>query len=158
MLSAWLLALVPLGLLQLTHSDLHEHNELPPLLHWVRDASLAVPLAAVAIVATALLLAWLRPATPAGRRALATALLYAVLVALAFAVLSIPGSQFHSLLFGAEEEVGVSLAEDLLRDAGLTLLGGLAVMVPLALAIGLPWRGRLRRPRSSPASSVAGPR
>ena len=40
---AWLLAGVPIAVLQLAHTGLHERNELPPLLHWLRDTGLAVP-------------------------------------------------------------------------------------------------------------------
>jgi hypothetical protein len=158
-LSAWFLALVPIGLLQLTHSDLHEHNELPPLLHWIRDAALSVPFAAVAVVAAALVVAWLRPGERTGRGSLGTPVLWAFLAAASFAILSIPGNQLHGLLFGAEEEVGVSLAQDLANDAILAFQGALVVIVPFALLLGAPWQGRLRDPRPSRGTpSDGGPR
>jgi hypothetical protein len=146
-LSAWFMALVPIGLLQLTHGDLHEHNELHPLLHWMRDASLSVPFAALAVVAAALIVARVRPGERTGRGSFATPVLWAFLAAVVFAVLSIPGNQLHALLFGAEEEAGVSLAEDLTTDAILAFQGALMVIVPLALFLGAPWQGRLRDPR-----------
>ena len=55
-LTSWWLAFAAIAVLQQAHVGLHEHNELPPLLHLVRDASLAVPSAAVAVIAASLLL------------------------------------------------------------------------------------------------------
>lgn len=154
--SAWLLALVPMGLLQLTHADLHEHNELPPLLHWLRDAALAVPFAAAAVVIAALVVAWIRPDAQTGRGALLAPVLWAVVAAIGFAVLSIPGNELHSFLFGAEEEVGVSLFDDLIADGILALQGSLVVIVPVALLLGVPWRGRLRDQHATRGVPAAG--
>ena len=152
---AWLLAAVPIGLLQVVHSDLHEHIELPPVLHWVRDTSLAVPFGALAVVLAAVLVARLRPTQTGQRAALTTIALWAVLAALLFAVLSIPGNQLHGFLFGAEEEAGVSLLDDLAVDAVYALEGALLVVAPLALLAGVPWRGAWRAtvPTPQPAQS-----
>jgi tellurite resistance protein TehA-like permease len=138
---AWLLAAVPIALLQLVHAGVHEHHELPPVLHWLRDTALAVPLAAVAVVVAALLVARLRPTEPGERASLSTMALWGVLAALLFAALSIPGNQMHGLLFGAEEEEGVSLLNDLTADALYALEAALLVIAPLALLAGVPWRG-----------------
>ncbi len=141
---AWLLAAVPIALLQLVHAGVHEHHELPPVLHWLRDTALAVPLAAVAVVVAALLVSRLRPTEPGGRASLTTMALWGALAALLFAALSIPGNQMHGLLFGAEEEEGVSLLNDLAADALYALEAALLVIAPIALLAGVPWRGAWR--------------
>jgi hypothetical protein len=153
---AWLLAAVPIALLQLVHSDLHEHNELPPILHWVRDTSLAVPFGAVAVVVAAVLVARLRPTEPGERASLTTTALWAVLAALLFAVLSVPGNQLHGVLFGAEEEVGVSVVEDVATDAVFALEAALLVIAPLSLLAGVPWRGAWRPAAATTRASVPG--
>ena len=102
---SWLLAMVAIFAVQQVHQDLHEHLELPPILHWLRDAAVAVPLAALAIGSAALLVRLVYGRSDAGRvRPAAAWLAWAVLAAVVFAVLSIPGNQIHGLLFGAEEE------------------------------------------------------
>lgn len=138
---AWLLAAVPTALLQLVHADLHEHNEPAPVIHWLRDTSLAVPFSAIAVVVAALLVARARPGQLGERTALTTVALWGCLAAAVFAVLSIPGSELHGLLFGAEEEVGVGLLQDLATDALYALEAALLVLVPLSLLAGVPWRG-----------------
>lgn len=140
----WLLAAVPIALLQLVHEGLHEQNEPPPVIHWLRDASLAVPFAAIAVVVAALLVARLRPAEPGERASLTTLALWGCLAAVLFAVLSIPGNQLHGFLFGAEEEEGVSLIDDLVADALYALGAALLVLAPIALLAGAPWRGAWR--------------
>ena len=49
LLAAWLLALVGIWASLAAHAGAHEHIELPPVLHLLRDGSLAVPLAAAAL-------------------------------------------------------------------------------------------------------------
>ncbi len=160
---AWLLAAVPTGLLQLVHSGLHERNEPPPAIHWLRDSSLAVPFAAVAVVVAALLIARIRPAERGDRAALTTVVLWGCVAAVLFAVLSIPGNQVHGFLFGAEEEVGVSLLQDLATDALYALEAALLVLVPLSLVAGVPWSGAWRAaqagqvPAQAPGSTLAAP-
>jgi hypothetical protein len=156
------MAAAAIGVLNLLHADLHEHHELPPLVHWLRDGALAVPLAAIAVVGAALVV---RPRASGPRRAddssIAPRLAWAVLASLAFAVLSIPGIQLHGLLFGAEEEAGGWL-HDALKDGGITLAVSLVALVPAVLVAGLPWRAA-RSPHESaqaPGSSLvaaAGP-
>ena len=59
------LALGGIGTAHEYHHELHEHNELPPILHFGRDAALALPFAVVAVlVATVLCLAVLRHRRP----------------------------------------------------------------------------------------------
>jgi hypothetical protein len=153
---AWLLAAVPIALLQLVHSDLHEHNELPPILHWVRDSSLAVPFGAIAVVVAAVLVARLRPTESGEHASLTTVALWGVLAALLFAVLSIPGNQLHGFLFGAEEEVGVSVVEDVATDAVYAFEAALLVIAPLSLLAGVPWRGAWRPAAAATRASVPG--
>ena len=144
---SWLLALGGILGAQLAHQGLHEHIELPPLLHWLRDAAVAVPMAALAVG-----LAWLvvGRGTDRGRGvlrgALAAWLAWAALATLLFAAFSIPGNQLHGLLFGAEEEAGISWLEDALLDSGIVLLWSLIVLIPAALAGSVLWPAQ---PRSS---------
>jgi hypothetical protein len=152
---AWWLALIAIGALQQAHADLHEHRELSPLVHLLRDASLAVPAAAIAIVVASLLVAGRTVARSAPRRpGVADRLLWVAAAALVFAVLSIPGNELHGTLFGAEDEADLSWLADVALDAGIALIGALLALVPLAIVSGLPFRdvgptGRsvdLRRP------------
>ena len=78
-----------------------------------------------------------------------------MLAALLFAALSIPGNQLHGLLFGAEEEAGVSLLDDLAADA-LYALEAAVVLAPISLLAGMPWRGAWRAaPSMHPAQASA---
>jgi hypothetical protein len=137
---SWLMAAAAIGLLNLLHADLHEHHDPPPLVHWLRDAALAVPLAAIAVVCAALLVqARASGARTAGHRSIPSRLAWVVLTSFAFAVLSIPGIQLHGLLFGAEIE-SVGWLQDALTDGGITLAVSLVALVPAALITGPPWR------------------
>jgi hypothetical protein len=135
---SWLLAGAAIAALQVVHQDVHEHAELPAPVHWLRDGSLAVPAAAIAVLLATLLLARFDATARIG-------LAWAAVAAVAFAVLSIPGNQLHAVLFGAEEE-SVGWLEDVLLDGAVTLGAALALLVPLALALGTPWH------RAAPAA------
>ena len=137
---SWLMAAAAIGVLNLLHADLHEHHDLPPLVHWLRDAALAVPLAAIAVLGAALVVR-ARASGPrrAGGSSIPSRLAWAILASTAFAILSIPGIQLHALLFGAEEE-SVGWLEDALKDGGITLAVSLVALVPAALITGPPWR------------------
>jgi hypothetical protein len=137
-LYAWLLAAVPIAVLQLAHADLHERFDLPPLVHWLRDTGLAVPAALIAVVVAAAIVARLR-GNDAGAVTPVTALAWATIAAILFAVASLPGNQLHGFLFGAEEEE-VGLVQDLLDDGIAAFQAALLVIVPLALVAGVPWR------------------
>jgi hypothetical protein len=149
---AWLLAAIPIAVLQVVHSGLHERNEPPPILHWLRDSAFAVPAAGVAVIVAALLVSRLRPAERGERASLATTALWACLTAVLFALLSLPGHELHAELFGAEEEVGVSLLQDLVGDGVYALEAALLILVPLALLAGMPWQGAWRA--TSPPDST----
>ncbi len=91
-LFAWLLALVPIAMLQIAHADLHESHELPPILHWLRDGAFAVPLAAFAVLAAALVVGRRGGEGPASLR---MHLAWALLACAIFAVLSVPANQIR---------------------------------------------------------------
>jgi hypothetical protein len=136
--TAWLLALAGIWAAQQLHQGSHESLELTPAVHLLRDTALAVPLAGLAIalgglLATDVVLAWgLEPSGVGARIA------WAVIAALVFAVLSIPGQEAHSLLFGAEQETGDWLT-DIGVDAGVVLLASLVLLLPAALVGLAPW-------------------
>jgi hypothetical protein len=136
-LTAWLLALVGIGASIAAHAGGHEYVELPPALHLLRDGSLAVPLAAVALAAGA----WLAGRLPGSRvpDSLSGRLAWAGLTALVFALLSMPGNQAHAFLFGGEEAAGTSLLVDLVLDAMVVLQASLVLLAPLALTPLAPW-------------------
>ncbi len=137
-LTAWLLALAGIWAVQLIHADLREHVELAPVLHVLRDASLAVPFAAIALAIGGLVAGELGPWARRDPGAVAGRVTFAVVAALAFAALSIPGNQLHALLFGAEaEEVG--WLADALLDGGIVLLASLAVVLPATFLRLSPW-------------------
>jgi hypothetical protein len=152
---SWLVSGASIGVLNQVHEGLHEHHELPPLVHWLRDASLAVPLAAIAVMAAALVVRTrVRPGAagsrPSGRSSIASRITWAILAALFFALLSIPGNQLHGLLFGAELESGSWLA-DALTDGSIVLVVSLIALAPAALIGGPPWR--VGRPSIHPTTT-----
>ena len=136
-LASWWLAIIAIALLRQAHAGAHEPGELAPLLHLLRDAALAVPLAGVAVASGSLLLglrlgrSWAATYGPKTR----DRLLWALLVAGTFAVLSIPGIQIHGALFGIGAEPPTGLA-DVARDAAIAVIGALLALVPLALVAG----------------------
>jgi hypothetical protein len=136
---SWLLAGISVAVLQVGHAGFHERNELPPLLHWLRDASLAVPIAAFALIVAALVVVQARPESLHGRASLGTAGSWALLAAVAYAALSVPLIQLHGLLFGAEVRAGVSPLAHALGE-GVTVFQVALLLVPASLLAGVPWR------------------
>jgi hypothetical protein len=136
--AAWWAALVAIAVLQQAHADLHEHLELPVVLHLLRDGALAVPAAGLALVAATVAVGPDLGSRGAG--SLVRALVWAAAAAAAFALLSIPGNQLHGALFGAEEEAELSWIADVALDAGLAFAGSLLALAPLALVAGPPVR------------------
>jgi hypothetical protein len=150
-LYAWLLAGLPIAALQVAHAGLHERHELPPLLHWLRDTSLAVPAAALAVTLAAFVVLRIRPAASAGRASLGSAALLGFLAAATFAVLAIPLAQVHGLLFGAEAETGMTPLQHALTE-GIAVFQVALVLVPVVLVTGVPWR----TPRAVAETAAAG--
>ena len=142
--ASWWLALVAIAVLQQAHDGLHEHLELPPLLHLGRDAALAVPAAALAILAGTFTSIGIDGARRRDRVA-ATATWIAV-TAVVFAVLSIPGNQLHGTLFGAEEEEELSPLADVVIDAGIAFIGALLALIPFTAVVGRPTRPAMSQP------------
>jgi hypothetical protein len=141
--ASWWLALVAIGVLQQAHIGLHEHNELPPLLHLLRDAALAVPSAAVALATASVVLGPGRHEVAPGARNGMTdfgRFRWVLLAALLFAILSVPGNQLHGALFGAEEEAGVPWFADATFDAAVAFIGALIALFPVAIVVGPPIR------------------
>jgi hypothetical protein len=136
---SWLLAGISVAVLQAGHAGFHERNELPPLLHWLRDASLAVPIAAFALIVAALAVTRARPADRRGRASLGTAGTWALLAAALYAALTVPFIQLHGLLFGAEVRAGVSPLAHALGE-GVTVFQVALLLVPASLLAGVPWR------------------
>lgn len=150
---AWLLAGAPIAVLQLGHAGLHERNELPPLLHWLRDSSLAVPAAALAVGAAALVVTRVRQSADQ-RPSIAAAVAWGLLAAMLFAALSVPLVQAHGALFGAEEEAGVAPLEHAL-DEGIVVFQVALLLVPLSLLAGVPWRGAWRAAQADQVADQA---
>jgi hypothetical protein len=151
---AWWLAIVAIGVLQQAHAGLDEHLELSPLVHLLRDAALAVPAAAIAIVLASILVAGRWVARAARPPSAVDRLLWVLVAAAIFAVLSVPGNELHGTLFGAEDEEELSWLADLALDAGIALIGALLALVPLALVAGLP----LQDPATAASLSIERPR
>ena len=134
--ASWWLALVAIAVLQQAHEGLHEHFQLSPLLHLGRDAALAVPAAAIAIVAGVLLSP--EPAGARRRDRFVAAAAWVAVTAVVFAILSVPGNSLHGALFGAEEEAELSPFADAVIDGGLALIGAVLALVPFAVVVGRP--------------------
>jgi hypothetical protein len=138
--TSWWLALVAIWVVQQAHDGQHERHELPPLLHMLRDAALAVPFAAVAVLVASLLLApRLRRVTAGARDGVADIdrLIWVVVVLLIFGALSIPGHELHGALFGVEVS-DVGWFAHAVLDASITAIGGFIAVFPIALVAGPP--------------------
>ena len=146
---AWLLAAGPVALQGLVNGGAHEHRGLPPMLHWLQDSALAVPVAAVAVVLAAILVARFRPDEPGERATLSTLALWVGLAAVLFAFVGILGSQVHGLLVGSATAAGANLPTDLGADGVYALEAGLLVLAPISLFAGLPWQGAMSTSRAS---------
>ncbi len=149
-LISWWLALVAIWVVQQAHDGQHERHELPALLHLLRDAALAVPLAALALLGATIVLApRLRRVAPEARDGLGDfdRLLWAVVAVALFAALSIPGHELHGALFGVEQSEVGWLVHALL-DASIVGIGAFIALFPVAIVVGPPFR----RVRSGGAS------
>lgn len=136
---AWLVAGLPIAALQLAHAGVHERNELPPLLHWLRDTALAVPVAALAVIVAALVVMRVRGAGTGERASLAAATSLGFLAAAMFAVLAVPLAQVHGALFGADAETGMTPLQHALTEA-VSVFQVALLLVPVTLLAGVPWR------------------
>jgi hypothetical protein len=105
----------------------HEQNEPPLVLHWLRDASLAIPLVVSAVVVTTMVLS--RMLTKRGIAAGRTSRRVLAVGAGASAAFALAaGAPIHGHLFGAHEDM------PLLVHSGYEFLMALGVCVPVALA------------------------
>ncbi|MEV6410007.1 hypothetical protein [Kribbella sp. NPDC051718] len=122
-----------------------EHHELSPLLHFLRDSTLALPVTiAVLLIAALAVRAFWRADTARARIA------YAVAAALVAGVASVPEVLAHGWLFD-EQVAGVSLASHLTGVALVTIRYTFALTLIAAVLFGVPWRAS----RASPSSSGA---
>jgi hypothetical protein len=154
-LLSWWLALVAIWVVQQAHDGQHERHELPPLLHLFRDAALAVPLAALAVLGASILLApRLRRMAPGARDGVADfdRLVWTLLAVGLFAALSLPGHELHGALFGVEQSQVGWLVHALL-DASIAAIGAFLALFPVAVVVGPPFR----RVRSGGASLADAP-
>ncbi len=114
----------------------HEANELSPLLHWLRDSTLAIIPIVVAVWIAAALVQWLI-ARSNGRMSQAsqsalTAVTLAVFSGSAFAF----GIPIHAALFDAQLHEDLPLALHMLREGSLVALVNLAITLLLMLTLG----------------------
>ena len=146
-------------LLQLVHQAEggHERGEPSPVIHWLRDSTLSLPLLVWAVwlgmvITRNLLERWGR-----SQSRLATALLLASLTAFLASLSAAGGNPVHEGLFGAHDHNGLAVPLHLARD-GLIALAGNLVAIGLVCAflvsrepLGRPptasWRGSPRATR-----------
>lgn len=110
----------------------HEANELSPILHWLRDSTLAMVFIFFGVMMALSFLRWLLQRTddrlsPMAQQAL-TVLVLGVFTGTGFAL----GIPVHGFLFGTHLEVGMELVTDMLTDGSIV---GLVNMAISALAI-----------------------
>ncbi|WP_439939121.1 SdrD B-like domain-containing protein [Nocardia sp. N13] len=131
--------------LHLVHAHAEERHALPPVLHWLRDSTLAVPVAAAAVLLGGLVARraalWVSGSVPGSERpdpgADAAGALFGVLVTAGlYAGLSIPGNMVHGWLFVDRAHVhgGATGMAHLAADGAL-VLGAAAVVLFLELAL-----------------------
>jgi hypothetical protein len=118
------------------HTGQHEAHEVGALFHWLRDAALAIPLAAAAVYFGSLLV---------DGRVLGTTdrLVWALGTALFYALVTIPGNLAHGALFGAEHAVGGNVVPHLLRDAAAAFMPALLLLALAAFATRIPGERRI---------------
>jgi hypothetical protein len=110
----------------------HEMNVLDGALHWLRDSILAIPLAALVVVAGDLITRLGATTRPTTRR-----MLWASLVGLGYSLALIPGGLAHGILFPAERhDVGAVLHA--VSDAAALLPTALYTALALAFFMGTP--------------------
>jgi hypothetical protein len=136
----WLVALHRL-------QGVHEVDEPGLLVHWLRDAILALPLVLGAVWLAAGLADRMLAGTDASARLGAS--VRAALLALAATGALALGSPVHAWLFGAAEDDGTPLPLHLMRDATLGL--------PVALAVAAAGLALLERRRAAAASPARVP-
>src|SRR4051794_1776981 len=150
-IAAPLLLTLAVGLaLQLAHKGQHEAHEISPLLHWLRDSGLALPLAFVAVAVVG----------PVSERVAAWARLDArdpLVIAVAaivasgvYAIASVPGGLIHASLFDAHH-VGMGPVQHALAEARLVFHASFAALMALAAVGGMLARGAARRRPGGPA-------
>lgn len=122
------------------HRGLHEASDLPPVLHWVRDSSLAIPLALAAVVLADVATRRLPLVVPGRVR---RAVVRAALAAALYAAGTVPGSVVHARLFGAEHQDGhdVAAGEHLTRDSSAALVFALSALLLHAISLKLAHLG-----------------
>ena len=86
------------AVVHLLHGGQHELHQLPSAVHWLRDSTLALPLAGLAV--------WGADRVTGGRRDLRLRTTAALLAGVAFAALAVPGNLVHAALFLDEHAVG----------------------------------------------------
>ena len=137
----WLMAAAAVGVQTQLHADLHEHHDLPLLVHWLRDGALAVPLAAVAVAVAALIV---RSRSGSSERRTAVARSPVRSPGRCLPRRSSPSSASPaSSSTGSCSEPRRSLeagSRTPLKDGGITLATSLALLIPIALVLGPPWR------------------
>ena len=112
--------------------------DLPPLVHWLRDAALAAPLAIVTLAAATLLTQLVVRRGRLDARSGRTGALWAGLGALCFAVAMIPAGYLHGQLFG-EIHPGVAPLAHGVSEAAVAALPAFLVLLAIARFAGLPW-------------------
>jgi hypothetical protein len=122
-----------------------EANEPPPLLHWLRDSTLMVPLALVAVVAALLLGRWLLDRIGWRISPVLSGLLIVVTIAVLTSLAEAAASPIHNLLFQATEPVhahGHGVARELpfwthvLQDGLLALAANLVISGAVFVLLG----------------------
>ena len=133
-----LLALVTVAVMQVRHAGHAEIAELPPLLHWLRDAALALPLALAAVSVAS----WLVPAAHRAGAPISERGLWVLTGGAVWALSSVPAAAAHGLLFVEHSNHGLAkhgLAMHALLEGAAVLGVALPLLAVLAAAEGL-WR------------------
>lgn len=112
---------------------------LSPLAHYLRDSSLAAPVAVVVLLVTTHLVRRLLASRSTTPDSLAARLIFAVAAALAAGLASVPEVLAHGWLFD-EHVVGTSLASHVTGVALVTLRYTFALTLGWAMLFGVPWR------------------
>ena len=116
--------------------DAHEVNEMLPILHWLRDSTLAMVFIFFGVMMSISFLRWLIQRTDGRLSLLAqqslTVLVLGVFTGAAFAL----GIPVHGFLFGVHLDMGVELITHMLTDGSIVGLVNMAISALMIFLLG----------------------
>ena len=135
------LALAAGLVLHLRHAGVHEAGGLSPIMHWLRDSLLAVPMAVLVLVLAVPIVRWLSRVLTVSETSAMAHVMWATVVGAGYALATVPGNWVHHQLFVAEHAHHAgSFWAHALSDAMAVLWPAAAFTLIASVLVGLPWQ------------------